>query len=98
LLLQVGISSGNVAALVLALYINSAEVRASYSVPSMLWLLVPLAYLTINHLWLDATRGKVSQDPVLYAIRDVPSLAAAALAVLIVIIAWLGESIQQWFI
>jgi 4-hydroxybenzoate polyprenyltransferase len=98
LVLQTGVSSGNVAALVLALYINSADVRASYSMPSILWLLVPLAYFTINRLWLQASRGKVSQDPVLYAIRDLPSLAASFIAVVIVVIAWLGESIQQWFI
>lgn len=69
-LAQCGISSGYLAVLVLAFYINSAQVTHLYHHPAMLWLLLPLMLFWITRVWLLARRGELSQDPVIFALTD----------------------------
>jgi len=74
----VGIGSGIVAVLVVALYIHSPEMAQYYSKPMMLWFLLPIILTWVSRIWLVAGRGQMSQDPVLYALRDRWSLLAGA--------------------
>jgi len=79
----VGPASGLMSVLVLALYINSPDVRLLYSRPEALWLLCPLLIYWITRVWFLAHRGLLHEDPVLFALRDWRSygVAAAGLAV-----------------
>src|SRR6266851_1543977 len=81
------IASGYLAVLVLALYISSQDVRRLYAHPSWLWLLCPLVLYWLSDLWLHARRGKVDDDPLLFALRDPSSWVVAALAAIVV---WIG--------
>jgi 4-hydroxybenzoate polyprenyltransferase len=65
-----GIASGYVAALVIALYVNSPETAVLYSRPMMLWLLCPLTLFWVSRIWIAAGRGEIEEDPVAYALRD----------------------------
>ena len=74
-----GVASGYLAVLVLALYVSSSEVRVLYSRPAWLWALCPLVLYWVSRLWLRAHRGEVQDDPLLFAIRDPASWLVAAL-------------------
>lgn len=81
---MLGVASGLVAVLVLALYLASADVTRLYAHPARLWLLCPLALYWVSRIWLLARRGAVDEDPVLFALRDPPSWAVGALAAAVV--------------
>jgi len=65
-----GVSSGFIAALVLALYINSSAVVPLYSRPLLLWLLCPMILYWICRIWILASRGEMKEDPIAFAVRD----------------------------
>ena len=73
-LLQVmGIVSGFLSAVVFSLYINSPEVTQLYSKPKILWAISFLFLFWISRIWLFTTRGKMTDDPIVFAIKDVTS-------------------------
>ncbi len=74
-----GISSGYLAILVLALYVNSEAVRNLYGTPELVWLICPIMLFWISRIWLLARRGEVADDPVLFATTDKVSYVAGAL-------------------
>lgn len=80
---SVGVGSGLVAVLVVALYIHSPEMSHYYSKPMMLWFLLPVILTWVSRLWLVAGRGLMLQDPVLFAVRDRWSLLAGAACLLV---------------
>jgi 4-hydroxybenzoate polyprenyltransferase/phosphoserine phosphatase len=69
-LLSLGAAGGYTAVLVLALYINSNIVTGLYERPMYLWALPPLVLYWISRLWVGAARGKVHDDPLVFALRD----------------------------
>ncbi|MFV1957891.1 MAG: UbiA family prenyltransferase [Planctomycetota bacterium] len=73
----VGSTAGYVAVLVLALYASSAQVRALYERPAVLWLAAPALLYWQTRVWLLARRGLVRGDPVVFALRDPASYATA---------------------
>ena len=70
ILQSLGSSAGYLAVLVLALYINSPEVRQMYQHPLVIGLLCPLLLYWISRVWLLAHRGNLSEDPVIFALTD----------------------------
>jgi len=83
-----GIASGYAAVLVLSLYIASGSVKLLYSTHQVLWLVCPLLLYWIGYLWLIAHRGKMIDDPLIFAMRNQTSrilillmLAAALIAI-----------------
>jgi 4-hydroxybenzoate polyprenyltransferase len=75
-----GVASGFVASLVLALYLQSAEVVARYREPILLWALPALVVYWECRIWLRTDRGEVHDDPLVFAARDRTSWLVAALA------------------
>ena len=69
-------SSGTMAVLVLALYVNSAEVTSLYQRPAALWALCPILLFWVSRVLMLANRGLMNEDPVVFALRDRVSLAA----------------------
>ncbi len=80
-----GTSSSYAAVVIFAIYINGRDVTALYHHPSVLWLIVPLQILWLSRVWLFASRGKLDEDPVIFALTDRLSLligaAVAAVAI-----------------
>jgi 4-hydroxybenzoate polyprenyltransferase len=81
---SVGISAGYLSVLVLALYVNSPATLPLYSRPEALWPLCVLLLYWITRIWMKTHRGKMHDDPVVFAMRDRVSLATGLLAALIV--------------
>jgi len=67
---QVALSSGYLAVLVFALYINEAGSDEKYGAPLLLWAVCPLILFWISRMTLVATRGEMSDDPLVYALRN----------------------------
>ncbi len=80
LLLALGSTAGYLAVLVLALYINSTASEALYRQPRLLWALCPILLFWTSRAWLLAHRGCMHDDPVVFAITDLPSLGLLVLA------------------
>ncbi|XXF77328.1 UbiA family prenyltransferase [Myxococcaceae bacterium GXIMD 01537] len=83
LLASLGVASGYMSVLVLALYITSKEVTALYTHPERLWLLCPVMLYWVSRVWLLAHRGQVNEDPLVFALRDKVSYAVGAVAALV---------------
>jgi 4-hydroxybenzoate polyprenyltransferase len=77
LLQSMGVASGHMAVLVLALYINSEQVRTLYLHPERLWLVCPIMLFWISRVWLRTARGQMHDDPLLFAAKDPGSLLTA---------------------
>jgi 4-hydroxybenzoate polyprenyltransferase len=73
-----GIASGYVAVVVLALYITSLAVPYSYSRQEAIWLLCPLLLYWISYMWLIAHRGGMDDDPIVFALKNRSSAVAIA--------------------
>jgi len=68
-----GIASGFLAIIVFALYINSEDVTRLYAHPSRLWLICFLFLFWISHIWLRTSREKMTDDPIVFALKDINS-------------------------
>jgi 4-hydroxybenzoate polyprenyltransferase/phosphoserine phosphatase len=89
---MMGISSGYVASLVMALYMQSPEVSRLYARPEWLWPACPLVMFWISRIWLLTYRGEMPDDPILFAVRDFASYALLATVVTLITIAmWTGQ-------
>jgi 4-hydroxybenzoate polyprenyltransferase len=84
---QFGVASGYLSVLVLALYINGREVSLLYRHPQWIWLACPMLLFWISRIWFLANRGKMSEDPVVFAARDSLSYMLAACLILILLLA-----------
>jgi len=80
---SLGTGSGYLAALVLALYVNSQQVVTLYAHPNLLLLVCPLLLYWISRVWLLAHRGRMHDDPVVFALRDPTSYAIGTMAVIV---------------
>jgi 4-hydroxybenzoate polyprenyltransferase/phosphoserine phosphatase len=80
-----GSASGFASVVVLTLYISTLDAAQLYHHARRLWLLVPVLLLWIMRLWLQASRGQLNEDPVVYAITDRRSLLLGVLVLAIVL-------------
>jgi 4-hydroxybenzoate polyprenyltransferase/phosphoserine phosphatase len=87
ILQNLGATSGYLAVLVLALYINSPEVSQLYATPEALWLIAPLMLLWVTRLWVVTTRGYMDEDPILFAIKDPETWITAGVTAAIMFVA-----------
>ena len=76
---SMGVGSGYLSVLVLAMYITHPSVTALYHTPQFLWLACPMLFYWISRVWLLAHRGHLHDDPILFALRDKQSWLVAAL-------------------
>lgn len=86
---SVGPTGGHLAVLVLALYVNSDQVRTLYRNPAALWLLCPILMYWITRVWFIAKRRALDDDPIVFALRDRVSWACAGATALVVAAGWL---------
>jgi 4-hydroxybenzoate polyprenyltransferase len=84
LIQSMGSSSGYLAVLVLALYVDSTASMSLYRHPHYLWLLCPLLLYWISRTWAIAHRGVMHDDPVVFAVMDRTSQILGVIAAVIV--------------
>ncbi len=80
-----GTASGYASVVVFALYIGNEVAQNLYPHHARLWLLVPVLLLWLSRLWLQASRGELHEDPVVYAITDRRSLQLGVVVLAIVL-------------
>lgn len=78
-LLALGVASGCLSVLIFALYITSPQVTVLYRRPELLWFAVPVMQYWVARVWLLARRGELHDDPLIFALHDIPSYAVAGL-------------------
>jgi 4-hydroxybenzoate polyprenyltransferase/phosphoserine phosphatase len=82
-------SSGYMAVLVMALYVNGNEMRELYRHPIALWAMCPILLFWVSRVLMIANRGEMHDDPVVFALRDRTSLLTAAAALIVIVAATL---------
>lgn len=82
-----GVTTGSLAILVLALYVNNPDVHSLYPSPNWLWLLCACLFYWLARTWLKANRGEIKDDPVVAAIRDPGSYLVFLAAAFIIYLA-----------
>lgn len=85
---SMGAASGYIAVLVLALYINSQDVKPLYGRPKVLCLLCPILLFWMSRLWLLARRNQLHDDPVVFALKDRVSQLLGILSAFTIVLAW----------
>jgi 4-hydroxybenzoate polyprenyltransferase len=85
-----GIVSGYLSALVLALYLNSASVAQLYIMPELVMGTVPVVLFWISWMWLQAHRGQMHDDPLVFAVKDHASLISGAVFAVTVTLGSMG--------
>lgn len=76
-----------VSVLILMLYLQSDEVKEIYRHPQVLWLVSPVIMYWMIRVLLIASRGKMPDDPILFALRDRVSYYSLAICGLLLFIA-----------
>lgn len=79
LLSSLGGASGYISVLVLALYINSPDIRSLYSQPEIMWPTCLVMLYWVSRVWIIAHRGHMNDDPILFALKDTASLVCGAI-------------------
>lgn len=87
LLSQMAISSGYLAVLVLALYVDEPVVQEKFGMPWMLWAVCPLLIFWISRMVMVAARGEMHDDPLVWALGNRTSRKVMGLAVVFVVLA-----------
>ena len=90
LILVFGAASAFLAVLIFALYLDSSAVREQYISPEIGWLAIPFLLYLIGRMWFKAHRGQMNQDPVLFVLRDLPSIVTVVMMGIALVIAHLG--------
>ena len=76
LLSSYGVASSIAACVIFAIYVNSPSTASLYAHPELLWASLPIMLSWLMRMWLLSHRGLMTEDPVLFAIRDRASLVA----------------------
>lgn len=87
LILALGVSTGTLAALVLALYLSASHVEVRYHQAGFIWAVCVLLLYWVSHMWLTAHRGRMTDDPLVFALKD---RVSQVLVVLMGAAAWLA--------
>ena len=82
-----GIASGYLAVLVLALYTNSDIIQQLYARHNFFWTICLLLLYWVSYLWMMAVRGRIHEDPLVFALADPVSRWTIAVMGLVALLA-----------
>ncbi|MCZ6671563.1 MAG: UbiA family prenyltransferase [Verrucomicrobia bacterium] len=87
LMAMLGSCSGYLSVLVLALYVSSEHVTNLYRDPKWILLVCPVMLIWVTRLWLETHRGRMDEDPILFAIKDGFSYGTIVVMLIITLLA-----------
>jgi len=88
ILLATGVSTGISSIVIFMIYlINEQYPQAVYRYPAVLWGIMPVLLVWILRLWHLSVHGRISEDPVIFALKDRVSLALGGVIGLIMLVA-----------
>ena len=70
ILASIGLASGFLSVLILAIFAGSADAHGLFRSPNLLWGLCPLLLYWVSRVWVCASRGRVPGDPLRFALTD----------------------------
>jgi 4-hydroxybenzoate polyprenyltransferase len=76
IVLPLGIASGIAVLLLMAIYLQSDAVAVLYPSEVFLWLVIPVMFYWIGNMWMQAGRGAMHDDPIVFALKNPASLAS----------------------
>jgi len=78
---HMGQSVGVAGIVVFVLYLeNEAVLKSNYQEPAWLWMIPALMFVWLCRVWLIANRGELSDDPIVFALKDPISWTIAAIS------------------
>lgn len=86
LLSTLGLSNGMLAVLVFAIYTFSPEVANLYESPMFIFAACPVLLYWIGRIWFLTVRGELSDDPVIFAVKDKVSYLIAVIIVSLILL------------
>lgn len=90
IILAFGSAAAFTAVVIFALYLDSEEIREQYALPEIGWLAIPFLMLLIGRMWFKAHRGRLNEDPILFLIKDAPTLIILTVVAIALSIAHMG--------
>jgi len=87
ILASMGVTSGFVSILVVALYLNDTQSISQYTYPELLWLVCPLLLYWIGLMWIKTFRDEMHDDPIVFSIKDRGSLLCISSVIIIIVTA-----------
>jgi 4-hydroxybenzoate polyprenyltransferase len=82
---SIGPISGYLSILVFTLYLNSPEVARLYHNPTMMWPVSVCFIFWITRIWFLAHRGEMTDDPIVFTVKDPISYIVGIIAIALVI-------------
>jgi 4-hydroxybenzoate polyprenyltransferase/phosphoserine phosphatase len=82
-----GVGAALSAVVVFGLFISTDETRQRYATPELLWLVALGLVYWLARLWIKTSRGKMDDDPLVYAVKDSGSVMAVSFMIAITLIA-----------
>ena len=73
-LLSFGACSALMSVLMLCFYINNNALTNQYQAPTLLIFIVPILIYWLMRVWMMTQRGEMTDDPIIFALTDTPSL------------------------
>jgi 4-hydroxybenzoate polyprenyltransferase len=100
--LSLGIGTGMAVLVLLAIYLQSDIVALLYPSAGLLWLVIPTVFYWIGNVWIQAGRGTIHDDPIVFALKNRASLVSAAVIGLLFFaasthVASAAETALSWF-
>jgi 4-hydroxybenzoate polyprenyltransferase len=89
LLLAAGVAAGLGAVIIFMIYMITEQFpRQVYNHPELLWATMPVILIWTLRIWHFAVHGRMTEDPVVFALKDPFSLAMGLLLFCILLAAW----------
>lgn len=73
-LLMLSISSGILSILIFDIYLNTEQVRSSFNLIWLAYFCIPILFNWLAVIYIQATRGSLHNDPIVFAIKNKTSL------------------------
>ncbi len=86
-LMTLGVSSALMSVIIFCFYTNNNILVNQYQKPTVLWLIVPALAHWLTRIWLITNRGKMTDDPIIFAIKDKVSLITITIIAITTLIA-----------
>ncbi len=83
---MIGLASGYVSVLVLALYVNSPEMLRLYASPAPIWGVCAVVLYWVTRMVMVTHRGEMHDDPVVYAAKD--RISHICFAIILALVGW----------
>jgi 4-hydroxybenzoate polyprenyltransferase/phosphoserine phosphatase len=82
-----GVGAALSAVVVFGLFISAEETRQRYATPELLWLVALGLVYWLARLWIKTSRGRMDDDPLVYAVKDPAGLAAVFAMIVTMLVA-----------